>query len=323
MKTIFLHIGAGKTGTSAIQSQLVLNKEQLEENNYYYPTAANDEKAKNFKITSGNAIELGRLLTCEIIEEKKIAQLVFRYIKEAKGKDILLSSEVLESYRPANAQVLKKLVNDLGYTVVIIYYVRAIADNQVSSYHQTIKRHNNSNDFSTFNKNKNIRFLKTIEKSIDIFGLENLILKNYDLVKKNIFVDFITNVLIIKDTQAFNTVNKKINRSLNKFELEFMKHINTFFTKNIESTFVSDALIHNNPDMNYKMTISKEEVDKLTLIYEEDIIKINNYLPEKERPLRLVDNLEILNDEKPLKLNPFQESVGALFAEIIKELKKS
>ena len=322
MKKIYLHIGAGKTGTSAIQAQLAINKDVMSKNNVYYPTSNTEERAKNFKITSGNAVQLALVMKEETADRNKIEKIVKDYVTEAKGKDILLSSETMQQYTDEAALILKEAALKLGYEVKLVYYVRAIADHMMSSYHQSIKRHNNTNDFSQMIRGKNKRFLQTIERSGENFGFENLVLKNYDMVKDNIFVDFLVNVLGITDVSEFKIVNKTVNRSLTKFELGLMKHMNQFFNKNGQSAFVSDALIHNNPNMKYKMTISQKDVDKLMQIHEEELEKINAYLPENERPLKLVDSLNIVDDEKTIELNAFQESVSAILAEIIKEVKK-
>ena len=97
-KTLFMHIGAGKTGTSSLQSQLALNRQKLEEYHYYYPVSTTDKKAINFEITSGNAIELGQILSSDDFSERRLKNIVSKYIKKAQGNDIILSSEVLENY---------------------------------------------------------------------------------------------------------------------------------------------------------------------------------------------------------------------------------
>ncbi len=322
MKKIYLHIGAGKTGTSALQSQLAINKDVLSEHGIYYPTSSSEERAKKYKITSGNAVDLGLLLRDDESEVAQIKKVIKNHINNAKGKDILLSSETMEIFSSKNGKICKDFALDLGYEVKVIYYVRALADSLVSLYHQTIKRHNNTNEFTAFIKNKQKRLLETIERSGAVFGFENLILKNYDLAKDNIFVDFLVDVLGIQDTQEFTIKNKKVNRSLTKSEILLMKHMNKFFSRNIESTFVSDALIHNNPNIKYKMSISQKSMDSLASMYEDDIKKINSYLPENERPFKLVDDLEIVEDSKPSELNNFQQSVAAILAELVKEVKK-
>ena len=321
-KKLFLHIGAGKTGTSALQAQLVLNRKLLDKYNYYYPQAKNDATAKEFKITSGNAIELGLLLRDENIPEKNIVNSITKFVIDAKGQNIILSSEVLEGYIATNIITLKNAVSKLGYTVIVIYYVRSIADHLVSLYHQRLKRHHFKGTPSQHILNSRNRFLRVIQTSVKIFGKENVLVKNYDKVKENIFLDFIQNVLCLVDINEFNIVNKTVNRSLTDFEVLLMQYMNTFFTDPKESTFISNALIHQNPNLQYRMSIQKEDLDKVALMYEHDIKKINTYLNENEKPLTMMNNLKIFESTSNKQLNPFQTSVLSILAEITKEIKK-
>jgi len=51
---LYLHIGHGKTGSSALQSFLALNSNLLENYRIEYPEHASFENAINGKISSGN-----------------------------------------------------------------------------------------------------------------------------------------------------------------------------------------------------------------------------------------------------------------------------
>jgi hypothetical protein len=294
MKKIYLHIGAGKTGTSALQSLLSLNREKLYESGYYYPESSNDNAAKKFKITSGNAIQLGKILRKEKCPKEDIAKTLTTYIEKAKGKDIIFSSEVLEMYNPECAQILKDLAKSLGYKIFIIYYVRAICDHLVSSYHQLLKRHDYTHDFSYFIKKNTNRFLSVIEKSIYIFGKEHVIVKNYDLVKKYIFADFLQSILKIESINNFTMSQQIVNRSLTQYEVVLLRYINMIFKNKEYSTYISNILIKIRPNISYDMHISKEDLVYIKSIYVDELAKINTYLPLNERPLLFVDNVQVI-----------------------------
>ena len=317
MKTVFMHIGAGKTGSSAIQSFLTINQNQLKDIGFYYPLTPTANMAKNFKTTSGNSVELSKLLNSEIIEKRKIKHFIYELINDAEGKNIVLSSENLCSFKEKNAVLLKKYFKRKKYQVVIVYYVRAIADILVSNYHQQIKRKNYTGTFnSIINKNR-IGFLKIIQKCLAVFD-DNVILKNYDKAKKDIFLDFLNNVLQISDTRSFTIENKVVNRSLTPHELAFMRHMNKYFTDFRESTLISNTLIHDLPDLSYRLSIGKDDLAELKNMYTQQIESINTYLDENEKPLTLVDDLQITEDPTHISLNPFQESVVAILAMLTK-----
>lgn len=320
MKKIFLHIGAGKTGTSALQSHFVLNKQYLEKNNYYYPTARNELKAKELKITAGNGFELAQLLRKNECNLGSIESLALQYIEAAKGKDIIISSEILTLFRPDCAKVFKNIANRSGYEIIVIFYVRAIADHLLSSYHQQLKRHAYSKKFTVFARNRKNNFLETIFNCIDIFGKENLIVKNYDVVKNDIFLDFMEKILGLEDLEELTVKNKNINRSLTEFEVALMRHMNMSFDDFRDSTFISDALIYGDQNAKYEMSISDEDLEVISAKYSEDVDKINKYLCEQERPLSIISGLKVKEDNDIL-LNNFQKSVLSILAEVTKKIK--
>lgn len=322
MKNIFLHIGAGKTGTSALQSQFVINQDPLEKAGIYYPSSNTDEKAKNFQITSGNAVALGEIMKNKETSKSSLKKVLIQDIKNSKGKHILYSSEVLEPFDENNMNIFNEIALNNGYRLKIIYYIRAIGDQTVSLYHQLLKRHLYTKSFTEYLEISNNRFLTIIEKSIRAIGEEHVIIKNYDKVKENITHDFLINVLKVPNINNFQIQNKSVNRSLTKFEVSLMTHMNKFFTKTHQSTFISNALIHTNPNANYRMSIEQKDAERLKQIYANQIEKLNQYLPPEEKSIKLIENLQILEDDKPIHLNPFQSSVLAILAELTKEIKK-
>lgn len=321
MKKIFLHIGAGKTGTSALQAQFAINQEALNDHGIHYPSFINDQKAKNFHITSGNAIELGNILKNKGSSKKDLEKYLLHDIKEANDRHILYSSEVMEPFDKNNMKILNEIALEKGYRIIVVYYIRSIADQAISLYHQLLKRHRNTKSFSEFIKVHNNRFLTVIQNAIDTIGKNNLIVKNYDKVKNNIFQDFLTDILNIQELNDFKIVNKKVNRSLSKFEVSLMLHMNRLLTKPEHSTFISDALIHTNPDVKYKMTIDQKDFETLQIKYQQDIEKLNTYLKDKEKPLKLIESSQIVSEDKNIELNPFQSAVFAILAEITKDIK--
>jgi hypothetical protein len=182
MRKIFLHIGAGKTGTSALQSFFAINKKNLEKYNIFYPYSENEEKAKQFKITNGNAKELANLLIDKNIDKEKIKKYLNNDIKESKEKHILYSSERLHHFREENMKIFKDIADKNRYEIIIIYYIRSIIDHLVSFYHQLIKQHLYTKSFNEYIKEFNSPFVKNIDKLLNLFDKENIIIKNYKKV---------------------------------------------------------------------------------------------------------------------------------------------
>ena len=328
MKRFLLHIGAGKTGTSAIQSQLAINRKILAEKGWHYPEALTDEKALNHRITSGNAIEFGKMSKNENFNEKIFKKSLHEMLKNARGRNVLLSSELMETYDEELGRKLKERLSSYGYELEIVYYVRAIADHLVSMYHQLVKRHLYTGSLKDmlniyYKQNLEYKFIRIIKESEAIVGRDRLKIKNYDRVKDRIVEDFLRDVLNIDDISSFNIEKKKINRSLTRYELSMMRYMNRFLERNGHSAFVSDALIQNHPNASYRMTIERVDAKRLEKKYAADIKKLEEYLDENEKPLRVIEDLQLIEKEREMEFNNFQESIMSIISELVKELKKS
>ena len=129
---IYLHIGHGKTGTSAIQSAFAIAQKDLLKQGIEYPIQNTDrEKASQFAITSGNWI---------YNPKEPLAQELTRRTRERNNNNsILLSSESLfwqlDSLFEDGFQELK----DLNLHVLLA--VREIEEMLSSEYQQRQFQH--------------------------------------------------------------------------------------------------------------------------------------------------------------------------------------
>ncbi len=130
---VVLHIGAPKTGSSAIQYFLHANRERLQKHGFYYPAHNFDE---NF--VSGGHANFGAAVANN--EMDKAQQLLQEWRQQAEQKDctLLLSSEAL--YRCPKR--VKKLLE--GFDARILGSFRHPLESLVSNHNQSIKRHYSS-----------------------------------------------------------------------------------------------------------------------------------------------------------------------------------
>ena len=115
---------------------------------------------------------------------------------------------------------------------------------------------------------------------------------------------------------------KKVNRSLNTFEISLMKYMNQFYEDSRHGTFLSNALIHVNPEESYRMSIQQNDLERIKILYKDDIEKLEIFLTECEKPLNILESLVILSEEKTLTLTAFEKSVLSILAEMTKVIKK-
>lgn len=127
---VVIHIGAPKTGSSAIQRFCIKNRRALRDAGYYYPKHAVDKNG----VSGGHSILAGLLRR----EKVGLAKLYFRYLllkARLQGKTLLLSSEGFCRSAARFAPLLE------GLNVWVVGWFRHPIEAFVSNYNQSIKRH--------------------------------------------------------------------------------------------------------------------------------------------------------------------------------------
>jgi hypothetical protein len=135
-RTCYLHVGTGKTGSSAIQYALTKAHDALLRQGYLYPDAANNfRKVLAGGVTAGNALSIAKLLRKEAVE--RAIELVKPYAEFQHH--LVLSCEGFSNYRaPVLAQFGSQL-RSLGYETRALVFFRPQAEVVVSSYLQQVK----------------------------------------------------------------------------------------------------------------------------------------------------------------------------------------
>lgn len=325
MKKMILHMGADKTGTSALQSFFANNIEELRNYgfSYYYENKEILSNAKNYRVSDGNAQPLPKLvwINKSSFDKELIEQTLDKHIDYANGQNILMSAEDFGALDPIGAVYINEYALKKGYEITAIYYIRAIIDHEMSRYQQFTKEATFIGDFTQWIQTKsNCSFLRTINNISKVFGRESLIVKNYDFNKKNLIENFLQTVLEIQNIDKFTITNKKVNRSLTDYELLLMKSFNRVLDNNDEAIFVSNSFINNFKNVKTIYKITTDEFDMLNKKYTNLVIKLNKFVDKNEEPIKLISNIEVVQQIQELELDIFQERMIALMAEIVKKI---
>lgn len=222
---IVIHIGAPKTGSSAIQKFLLENRIKLKKSGLYYPEHGLDENG-----ISGGHSNLGLALSKNLIAEAKA--ILETYLSEAKDENLtlLISAEALFNYPEKLKQITK------GYRCKIISFFRDPVDSIDSNYNQGVKRHFATNTIRGYYENilkNNSRSIsgEIFEKWSEHYGKENLIILGYDpvVLEQLTIQELFLNVLgiekaIIEYLKPKNTVF--INKSYTPAALELKRILN-------------------------------------------------------------------------------------------------
>jgi hypothetical protein len=266
---LVLHIGHGKTGTSAIQSALAIASEDLSRRGITYPIQQSlRDRASRLEITSGNWDPTPNTsLTNQLINISK---------NNKDNSIIVLSSESLFWLIP---KLLKdKSSWDSYIDIHIILAVREIEEMLSSEYQQRVKRHGDSMPLEQFLRARHFvssHHAKASEiiESMSQLNITNTII-NYSKHKKDIS-QLIFKLIGAEELYPADTMaGAIINRSLSRKELEIMITINALYFERFPwiSAKISDALIKNQPKLEAQQCkIAKQQ---LRTVYE----KNDNYL---------------------------------------------
>lgn len=234
MKELYIHIGQPKTGTSALQAFLAINREILRDKGLYYPMLESELaiREKNSAL-GGNAIHGLRIFGCPAAD---IGSMQIKYIERIRklfdqDDRILLSDEGLWEDSPVIFENMKALLGDeLSIDIKIIVYLRRQDERIESEWNQIVQTQAYTGTCIEFAENKDIwdYYLKlhAIEKAV---GKENMIIKLYESenfsAEDSIFKDFLS-IFEIKDMEAFKMLEYQVNPPLSRNMVEMKRILN-------------------------------------------------------------------------------------------------
>jgi len=326
---IVIHIGAPKTGSSAIQKFLLNNTQKLKLAGFYYPKHDLDENG----ISGGHSNIATNLIQGNL---SKASDILSTYLIEAKKKNLtlLISAESLFF----NPKKLKQITGN--HNCKIISFFRDPLESIFSNYNQLVKRHFEISTLEQFCENiinKDVPFLSgiTFDKWEQYFKKDNLIVLGYDPVvlnKSSIQELFLLSLGISQEiTQEIKPKKAEIiNRSYSSTVLELKRMLNFVLDKNQnEYNNQIDLLLQRSSDqpinliLDNKQLTSIDLLDKLQkkfepsnlLIKQKYIINLNdqflisNSVTNKTKPPytdTLVTMIQLLNQIKTLSPHLYQ-----------------
>jgi hypothetical protein len=303
---LFLHIGHGKTGTSAIQSALAIASEDLAKRGINYPIQqALRDRASRLEITSGNWEPTSEVsLTNQLLEIAK---------SNYKNSKIILSSESLFWLVPELIQ--NKSTWETHIDLHIILAVREIEEMLSSEYQQRVKRHGDAMPLEQFLRARHFvssHHAKAAEviELIAQSSITNTII-NYSEHKRDIS-QLIFKLIGAEDLYPTSQMaGAIINRSMSRKELEILITINALYFRRFPwiSARISDALIKNQPKLEAQQCkIAKQQLQKVYETNDPYLKTINAFLDSKEQLTSLANlSQEITQADSPEQAQKIRE----------------
>ena len=202
-KTLFVHVGTHKTGSSAIQRFLTENRDRLENYGYKY----------------------------DFINKDEINHCAFDFVNEGKGLRLdngfnyIFSCENLYIDFDQIKYFLLDKANE--FEIKIIIYLRRQDAMKQSVYNQVVKTGFFSGKIYQ-EHHYNLNYYVFLDKVAQLFSKENIIVRPYEksqFVGGSIYADFL-NILDIKLSSDFRVDDSVVNPSLSHDGLEYCLYIN-------------------------------------------------------------------------------------------------
>lgn len=204
MKTIYLHIGYNKTGTTAIQRAFFKNRKLLEDNHLFYPFRCRGER----KSAAHHSLAESLLFGCNRPLPSFVNQEIYRnhsrdhywnLLHEELAKQqcskIFISSEAFSRFGECEHQI-ETVKNQLyNYDVKILIFLREQIEYLESAYNQAIKYGNETRKIQAIINDglSTLNYLETIDSWAKVFGQENMLVRIYK--KANLANGIVADVL--------------------------------------------------------------------------------------------------------------------------------
>ncbi len=353
MKTIYLHIGTPKTGTTYLQEFLRKNNKLLKEKGILYPI----EKDKKYVysrshvslswqhvplIPSITGVRVNWLTSEETYLDGEALDELLRDIENAKEDKILLSSEVFYDVFTNKALIrnLKNVFRD--FNVKIIIYLRR-QDQYLLSYFQEGCKGGTFTSFDLENIlmlfHSSLCYYDRLSKWGDVFGDSNIIVRPFEknqLRENSLSKDFLS-IIGINDYSNFEEI-PVINESLTLEKVIFLMNMNKYLIgvlendddlKKIIHQKVRERVIRNKSILqkgNIDQLLSHEERKKILDLYSnqnENVVK--RFLKGKTNKLFMEEPATTALDSKlhdlTLDENTRFKAYAFLLEEIVRDLK--
>lgn len=219
-KTIYLHVGPHKTGTTVIQKACLDNRAVLNRNGVSYPPLFFNH--------------LGHHGLVDAIRQRKIVDTDIEALDNCE-ENILFSSENFIHFNEADVKYLREKFS--RFTIKIIYAWRRSSLKMYSLWQESVKHGNSTSFYAHFyrdlvkpGQSKTLLQIKDIDMFADCFGKENIHILDYEaMLKKGTLLHYFFDIMGIddKDINISNHHNGIKNISLDPLSTEILRCLNS------------------------------------------------------------------------------------------------
>ncbi|MCF8007931.1 MAG: hypothetical protein K9K84_11035 [Methylovulum sp.] len=269
-RTLFIHAGGAKTGTSALQNYFEINASQLENIGFAYKNRLNIKS--EYEITPGNGMLLYKSLcstTCVDIDA-----LVLSYF--GRCDNAICSSEFFSDIDAYNWKRLIKSTERLGISLKVVFYVRNVLPFFLSSYDQNIKRSGECRPFDEWVEKATWEHARTLRVIRNELHPLNVKVRHYDKIKGDLIRSFLDILGIHRSFYIDSTDHRRqVNRSLTNEERDILITLNKAGNMS-HCSELSDLFVYTNPNIQEEMVLcNNKTIEALLVRFSNDVDWIN------------------------------------------------
>jgi hypothetical protein len=288
-RKVVLHIGAPKTGTSAIQRFLASNVDALRVMGFDYLRGAPDFGSLP---TMGNGLPILLFFEHAGSRPERLSSVIESYFGTQSAA--IISSEMLFSLSTGGWQELIEACHEVNAEPRIIVYIRNVYPFYLSSYNQLVKQHGETSSFRHFVENNDvISYQAPLQFFVKAFGRDRVKVAHYESEQTNICRHFVSMLSPDADFAKLKFDTVRVNRSLDELELRFLRIANRFPAAHLPGE-LSNLLISSDPDRQAHRATTPEIVELMASRHIAEVAEINEKYFGGRHLLRIVDEVEDL-----------------------------
>jgi len=242
-RRMYLHVGLHKTGTTAIQDFLFLNRDKLLSQGYLYPITEFHPLGQQRVAYAFNGEVNPHLDQSKVSQNEELFEKLTQVISQDNYQVLIVSSE---NFTPSgNKSVLKKIKHFFcEFDIKIVFYLRRQDSYKESLYREHIKLPNSETvSFKRFNVPYVLDYEKRLKPWVDVFGEQNIIVRSYDQLiseKADVINDFCE--IIGLDISQYEKPKKNSNSTISNIAMELIRALNSLDIDHIERGRVNIAV---------------------------------------------------------------------------------
>lgn len=311
MKTIFLHIGLHKTGTTSIQVALTSAQSKLAKVGILYPQSGRPSASKYgqheiawslFERMSHVPAEWAAGKKFGLERRRQIFESLLAEIEESRAERIVISSEEFDCLSTSEVNSLAKELN--GYRLCPIIYLRCLSDFIESAYRTTIIYSSETSDIRTFAGNQRTRldFHQLVLDWLHVAHDGVVYLADYDdkLVRSDSLAIFRDCLGV--DDETLPALNKRQNESLPAAMVEMVRYmrkeqisaelISEWRSKSLDVLGFDAMATLMPPDLDLELRDRYEaEIEKIHAIVDSRLRKIGKFSRVDRSPRKWISSL--------------------------------